>query len=137
MFLGEKLLPVDIAYTDPLYFCHAPGGFTKPHNILLYDQAYQFYPWRVYVSRVLRQGVLPLWDPYIYCGTPLMAKDQPALFYPLNIPSYAFSPPDAVLLTALARLLIAGLSTYWVVRMIGGGRFGAVKTKYQHRMKGR
>ena len=126
VFLGEKLLPADIAYTDPLYFCHAPAEFTKPHNILLYDQAYQFYPWRVYVSRALRQGFLPLWDPYIYCGTPLLAKDQPALFYPLNILSYAFSPPDGVLLTALARLLIAGLSTYWFVRMIGGGRFGAL-----------
>jgi len=126
VFLGEKLLPADIAYTDPLYFRHAPTEFTKPHNVLLYDQAYQFYPWRVYVSRALRQGFLPLWDPYVYCGTPLFAKDQPALFYPLNILSYAFSPPDAVLLTALARLLIAGLSTYWFVRMIGGGRFGAL-----------
>ena len=82
VFLGEKLLPADIAYTDPLYFCHAPAEFTKPHNILLYDQAYWFYPWRVQVVCALRQGFLSLWDPDIYCGTPLLAKDQPTLFCP-------------------------------------------------------
>jgi len=126
IFLGRKLLPADIAYTDPVYFCHAPSEFTKPHNILLYDQAYQFYPWRVYVSQALRQGFLPLWNPYVYCGTPLVAEDQPAVFYPLNILSYVFSPPDAVLFTALARLFVAGLATYWFVRTIGSSRFGAL-----------
>jgi len=126
ILLGRKLLPVDIAYTDPVYLRYAPAEFTKPHNILLYDQAYQFYPWRVYVSQALRRGFLPFWNPYVYCGTPLMAEDQPAVFYPLNILSYVFHPPDAVLFTALARLLLAGLATYWLARTIGGGRFGAL-----------
>jgi len=126
IFLGRKLLPADIAYTDPVYLGYAPAEFTKPHNILLYDEAYQFYPWHVYVSQALRQGFLPFWNPYVYCGTPLMAEDQSAVFYPLNILSYAFSPSDAVLFTAFARLLIAGLATYWFVRTIGGNRFGAL-----------
>jgi hypothetical protein len=126
MFLGRKLVPADIAYTDPVFLPHAPAEFAKPHNILLYDQAYQFYPWRVYVSRALRQGFLPFWNPYVYCGTPLMAEDQPAVLYPLNILSYALPPPDAVLFTAVARLFIAGLATYWFVRTLGGDQFGAV-----------
>jgi len=126
IFTGQKLLPADIAHADPVYLGHAPSGFAQPHNILLYDQAYQFYPWRVYVSQALRQGFLPFWNPYIYCGAPLMAADQPAVFYPLNILSYALSPPDAVLFMALARLLIAGLATYWFVRTISVGKFGAL-----------
>ena len=55
-----------------------------------------------------------------------MAEDQPAIFYPLNIASYAFAPEDAVLFTAIARLFIAGLATYWFVRTIGGGKFGSL-----------
>ena len=122
---GQKLLPADIAYTDPVFSSYAPSGYTEPHNVLLYDQAYQFYPWRVYASRTLQQGFLPLWNPHIYCGAPLLAEDQPAVFYPLNLISYAFSPPDALLFTAVARLFVAGLATYWFVRNIGGGQFGA------------
>jgi hypothetical protein len=119
LFTGRKLLPADIAFADPVFAEQAPAGFDKPHNVLLYDQAYQFYPWRVYVSRVLRQGSLPFWNPYTYCGAPLLAEDQPAVFYPLNILSYPFAPPDAALFTAMLRLFVAGLSTYWFVRTIG------------------
>jgi len=126
VFLGYKLLPLDIIYTDPVYLCHAPADFTKPHNILLYDQAYQFYPWRVYILQSLKQGTLPFWNPYIYCGTPLLAEDQPAVFYPLNILSYVFSPPDGFLFTAVARLFIAALATYWFIRAIDGSKFAAL-----------
>jgi len=126
IFLGLKLVPGDIVYSDPLYYPHAPAGFVKPHNVLLYDQAYQFYPWRVLISQTLRQGALPFWNPFIYCGAPLLAEDQPAVFYPLNLLSYLFAPADAVLFLALARLFVAGLATYWFVRTLGGGRFGSL-----------
>ncbi|MBM4428729.1 MAG: YfhO family protein [Chloroflexi bacterium] len=126
VFLGRKLLPADIAYTDVIYEPYAPAGFTKPHNLLLYDQAYQFYPWRVYAWRTIRQGSIPFWNPYIYCGAPFLAVDQPGVFYPLNILSYAFHPSDAVLFTALARLFIAAIATYWFVRHLGGGLFGSL-----------
>ncbi len=126
IFTGQKLLPADIAFADPVYSAHAPPGFTESHNSLLYDQTYQFYPWRVQVTQELRQGTLPFWNPYVYCGTPLLAEDQPAVFYPLNLLSYVFSPPDAVLFTAFGRLFVAGLATYWFLRTIGGQRFGAL-----------
>jgi len=126
LFTGRKLVPADIAFTDPVYAAHAPDGLAGPHNVLLYDQAYQFYPWRLYSAQALRQGFIPLWNPYVYCGAPFMAEDQPAVLYPLNILSYILSPADAVLFTAIARLLIAGLSTYWFVRTLGAGRLAAL-----------
>jgi hypothetical protein len=126
IFTGRKLLPADIAYLDPVFRSQAPPGFTEPHNVLLYDQAYQSYPWRVQIAEALSQGSLPFWNPHIYCGSPLLAEDQPAVFYPLNILSYALPPQDAVLFTALARLLVAALGAYWFTRTIGGGRFGAL-----------
>jgi hypothetical protein len=126
IFLGQKLVPGDIVYSDPVYAGYAPPGFTTANNTLLYDQAYQFYPWRVYTVRTLQQGTLPLWNPHIYCGTPFLAADQPAVFYPLNVLTDMLSAADAALATALARLLIAGLTTYWFLRTIGAGRFGAL-----------
>ena len=123
---GRKLVPADIAYNDRLYFGYVPPELSELHNILQYDQAYQFYPWRVFVAQCLRQGYLPFWNPYVYCGVPLLSEDQPAVFYPLNILSYTVSPADAALLTAFARLFVAGLATYWFVRTIGGSAFGAL-----------
>ncbi len=123
---GRKLLPADIAFNDAVYSGHVPAEHAVLHNILLYDQAYQFYPWRVFVSQAVRQRYLPFWNPYVYCGVPLLSEDQPAVFYPLNILSYALPPADATLFTAVARLFIAGLATYWFVRAIGGNRFGSL-----------
>jgi hypothetical protein len=126
VFLGRKLVPMDLAYTDPFYLPYAPQGFTQPHNALLYDQAYQFYPGRAFTLEALRQGFLPFWNPYIYCGTPYLAEEEPAIFYPLNVLSYVFPAADTFLFTAVARLFVAGLATYWFVRTMGGGRFGAL-----------
>ena len=30
----------------------------------------------------LEEGVWPLWEPYAYCGRPLLANPQAAVFYP-------------------------------------------------------
>lgn len=35
---------------------------------------------------------MPLWNPYIYCGNPLMANMQTAIYYPLNILYYILAP---------------------------------------------
>jgi hypothetical protein len=126
IFQGRKLVPGDIIYSDPVYAGYAPPGLTRANNTLLYDQAYQFYPWRVYTVQALQQGFLPWWNPYVYSGAPFLAADQPAVFYPLNVLTYVLSAADAALATALARLLIAGLTTYWFLRTIGAGRFGAL-----------
>jgi hypothetical protein len=126
IFLGRKLVPGDIIYSDPVYYGYAPSGLARANNTLLYDEVYQFYPWRVYTVQALQQGFLPWWNPYVYSGAPFVAADQPAVFYPLNVLTYVLSGADAALATALARLLIAGLATYWFLRAIGAGRFGAL-----------
>lgn len=44
----------------------------------------QFVPWREFALDVLRQGHLPLWNPLLGMGAPLVANYQSALFYPPN-----------------------------------------------------
>ena len=44
----------------------------------------QFIPWRHIAVEILRQGQIPLWNPYSGMGSPLLANYQSALVYPLN-----------------------------------------------------
>ncbi|KAF0134130.1 MAG: Uncharacterized protein FD145_886 [Candidatus Saganbacteria bacterium] len=44
-----------------------------------------FYPLRHLMVEQIRSGILPLWNPYIYCGAPLLANLQINFFYPLSI----------------------------------------------------
>ncbi len=46
--------------------------------------AMQFHPWRVFAWESLRSGRLPLWNPLLGTGAPLLANYQSAIFYPPN-----------------------------------------------------
>ncbi len=39
-------------------------------------------PLNQYLARCLREGTLPFWDPYTYCGYPQFANPQAQTFYP-------------------------------------------------------
>ena len=51
-------------------------------NVLQWDGLAQFYPWRQYLVHELSAGRIPLWDPYVLCGTPFLANSQSAPLYP-------------------------------------------------------
>lgn len=59
------------------------------------DQIRIFYPSRVLTNQLINKGVLPLWNPHIFSGTPHLADFQSAVFYPLNF-LYVFLPQMAV-----------------------------------------
>lgn len=44
----------------------------------------QFVPWRAWAWEVLKEGSLPLWNPLVGMGAPLVANYQSGLFYPPN-----------------------------------------------------
>ena len=41
-----------------------------------------FYPYKAYAAEALRQSRLPLWNPHLFMGAPLLANSQVGLFYP-------------------------------------------------------
>ncbi len=87
---------------------------------------FQFYPWRKFAFDMIRAGQLPLWNPYLGNGTPLIANYQSAIFYPPNwlsliLPlAYAFS-----WLVAL-HLIWAGAGMVTFTRSLGLKPFGQV-----------
>ena len=55
------------------------------------DQIRIFYPERTFTNEALAKKTIPLWNPYVFSGTPHLANFQSAVFYPLNI-LYFFLP---------------------------------------------
>jgi len=62
-----------------------------PHKPIGDDQIRIFYPERTFTNEMLAKNTIPLWNPYIFAGTPFLANFQSAIFYPLNI-IYFFLP---------------------------------------------
>ena len=79
---------------------------------VLRDLARYFYPLREYAFGLLKQGILPLWNPYIFCGNPLIATHQTAIFYPVSL-VYLFGNFDkAFNLFIYIHFVLAGIFMY-------------------------
>ena len=52
--------------------------------VIGYDTMAYMYPYRVFAAEALRQGRVPLWNPWIFFGVPFLANLQSAVFYPLH-----------------------------------------------------
>ncbi len=84
----------------------------------------QFVPWREYAFQILSQGQLPLWNPQLGMGAPLLANYQSALLYP---PNYLLLITGTAwghgLLVAL-HLMWAGIGMATLTRQLGLGSLG-------------
>jgi len=67
-----------------LYAKDYPNGIPFK-NFLITDPVRQQFPWKKLAISTEKQFELPLWNPYNFSGTPLLANFQSASFYPLNI----------------------------------------------------
>jgi hypothetical protein len=67
-----------------LHFAGFPAGVPVKNNILS-DVVSITYPWRKLAVDLMKSGILPLWNPYILSGSPLLANITSVPFYPLNI----------------------------------------------------
>ncbi len=95
-------------------------------NPELYDQIFQFYPWWNLISTEVKAGRVPLWNPYSFCGSPLLANGQSGVFFPLNILNWMLSLNAASLLLAVGKLFVAAIFTYAFLRQLSLGRSSAV-----------
>lgn len=84
----------------------------------------QFFPWRVMAFDALRAGRLPLWNPLVGNGAPLLANYQTAAFYPPNWLYLILPTEHAMGWVGLLHLLWAGLGMLVLLRRMGVGRLG-------------
>ena len=69
--------------------------------------AIQNFPLRVLSGELLRQGHLPLWNPYIWSGSPLLGGLNAGSLYPVTL-VFALLPPVAAWVRQSARRLLGG-----------------------------
>lgn len=105
---------------------HAPVP-GEAWDVLSADGALQFYAWRDLVFSGWRSGQIPLWNPYQFCGTPLLANSQSAPFYPFHIlvGLLGFPTGAGIVFLAWLHLAIAGLGARFFARQLGAAEAGA------------
>lgn len=72
------------------------------------DSFLYFYPYKAYVAQALRDGRLPLWNPHLFMGVPLLANMQTAILYPLNWPLVWLPAPQQVAASIVVHVTLAG-----------------------------
>ncbi|MGC8839279.1 MAG: YfhO family protein, partial [Anaerolineae bacterium] len=82
----------------------------------------QFYPWRLLVVEAWRAGSVPLWNPWLGGGTPLLANHQSAALYPLSVLFFLFPVERALGYSALVHLSLAAVGMYGYARHLGRTR---------------
>jgi hypothetical protein len=86
----------------------------------------QFYPWRQFALETIRAGHLPLWNPYLGNGAPLIANYQSALFYPPNWLSLVLPLEYSFSWLVALHLIWAGTGTVTLARALGLRPLGQV-----------
>ncbi len=82
------------------------------------------FPTYRFAAGQIHQGRLPLWNPYLYGGSPFISDIQAGLFYPPNLFLFLLWPDfpyPALQWLALAHLFWAGLGMYVLVRSVDLG----------------
>ena len=118
VFTGRALLPLDMLLLMPPWQAHGKefvsGGLLAQNQML--DPVQQYYPWRSFAVSALKDGIIPLWNPYSYSGQPFLANLQSALFYPPNLIFLIMSLPAAFTWGVVLHLFLAGLFCYALLR---------------------
>jgi hypothetical protein len=90
-----------------------------------------FFPYWTAAARAFQAGWLPLWNPDLFAGAPLLANSQAGVFYPLNWPLWWLSGSS---LAGMARTLhwsvllhlgLAALNVALLARRLGLTRWSA------------
>jgi hypothetical protein len=126
---GKFLLLLGLA----IVVFYSPILFSSQFSILTgFDSAAMDYPWYNYVASSLRQGHLPLWDPYWQCGRSFIGESATGGVSPVRLASVwllskdgVISPRSMNVVYVFLHALAAGLM-FALARTLGLSRFAAL-----------
>ena len=82
------------------------------------DISQLYHPMFAMVRHCWEQGEWPLWNPYLFSGTPLLAGAEPAVFYPGNLLFWLLDFSWAYPLSLIVHHLLACLGMYRLGRYL-------------------
>lgn len=123
---GGKVLSANdrLQFAPPLA-SERPADLERPSNPALADPVHFMHPDLFAAREAVRGGEMPLWNPYIQGGRPLLASQQAGALYPLNSPAYVMPFWDSLGWLAALKLLFGALGMYLFCRALGLGFAGA------------
>lgn len=122
-FPGDLLISEYSPWRHSSFLGYNPGSY--PNKAQYFDTLRQIYPWKTFVIQSLKNGVIPLWNPYNFSGAPLLANFQSSVFYPLNFLYFFLSQVLAWSSLIILQSFLALLFTFYYARKIGVSRTGA------------
>ncbi len=126
MLKGELLVPVDSLWMFAPWRLHRPDAVGVENSVLT-DVIQQFYPWTVALHRSLQDGIIPLWNPDVYCGAPFLANLQSQVMHPFRLLFLPVLGPDYWFCFIMFwRFSAAAFFTYLFMRKIGISRLSGI-----------
>ena len=122
--------PALLFVAAPVLLFGLPAVFGTPW--LVGDNLIQYFPLRVLVGTDLRHGHLPLWDPYLWSGSPLLAGFNAGAAYPFSwlfavLPHALAWVSNQVVVEVVAAAgmlaLLRGQGRSWPASGLGAGAF--------------
>lgn len=95
-------------------------------NFLITDPVRQQYLWRKEALDQIKEGQLPLWNPYSFSGMPLMANFQTGILYPLNLIFFLLPFNHVWGLLVVLEPLLAGLFLFLYLRNLKVTKIGSL-----------
>lgn len=112
----KRLLPLLFILILTLAYFHQLAFTDK---ILARGDTYNyFYPYWDVRNEAFRHGELPLWTNDIFMGAPLLANPQIGTYYPPNWLTAPFRAPDAIRVSILMHIALAGVGMFALYRTV-------------------
>lgn len=116
---GKTMLPVDNLFQwAPWTEAAAQFNAEIPHNNLLTDLIIENFAWKQFFVDSIRQGEIPLWNPYLFAGAPFLATGQHGMLYPFSWIFFFMAPDKAYGWYTVIQLWLAAVSMYILGRIL-------------------
>lgn len=120
---GQELMPDTWKSIHPW----ARGADLQENQCNIYDTVIEYTPWFEYAQKCLKEGRVPHWNPWQFCGAPLYANRLiPFFFPPFVVAALVSSPHKLIGWFQLFNLVISGWGMYLLLRRWALGTFAAI-----------
>jgi hypothetical protein len=115
-FPGDLLITEYVPWTSHSFLGYNPASY--PSKFQYFDIINELYPWKMLVVDHLKNGQIPLWNPYNFSGTPLLANLQSQVFAPFNIFYFILPTTYSWTIGLMLQTILALVFTYLYARQI-------------------
>lgn len=116
-FPGDLLLTQYAPWRHASYSGYVAGAI--PSKNQYFDVIRELYPWKTLVIQELKKGNAPLWNPYNFSGSPLLANFQSQVLYPLTFVYFILPQISAWTIMVISQPILGSIFMYLYATEIG------------------